>query len=185
MSATCHVAKEQLEVLPGRSPLGVVPSSAVEDAESKDRSARCQAPQSKPPLSSQPGMSATCRVAEEQQCCCPGRKPLGMLALLATGSGPLTGSLWVASAITFPSPEGVGTCRFGNTPRTREALLTRPSPVTAADRSTATEALPSHCRRAPPTACRWTDKASCCTFSVVIFRQQRESFSLHQENFSS
>jgi hypothetical protein len=107
------------------------------------------------------------------------------VALLATGSGPLTGSLWVASAITFPSPEGVGTCRFGNTPRTREALLTRPSPVTAADRSTASEALPSHCRRAPPTACRWTDKASCCTFSVVIFRQQRESFSLHQDNFSS
>ena len=71
--------------------------------------------------------------------CCPGRKPLGMLALLATGSGPLTGSLWVASAITFPSPEGVGTCRFGNTPRTREALLARPSPVTAV----APQSLPS------------------------------------------
>ena len=32
MSATCHVAKEQLEVLPGRSPLGVVLSSARQDA---------------------------------------------------------------------------------------------------------------------------------------------------------
>ena len=61
------------------------------------------------------------------------------VALLATGSGPLTGSLWVASAITFPSPEGVGTCRFGNTPRTREALLARPSPVTAV----APQSLPS------------------------------------------
>ena len=60
MSATCHVAKEQLEVLRGRSPLGVVPSSV----------------RPKTLLSSQPSggtdMSATCHVAEEQLGVLPG-----------------------------------------------------------------------------------------------------------------
>ena len=60
MSATSHVAKEQLEVLRGRSPLGVVPSSV----------------RPKTLLSSQPSggtdMSATCRVAEEQLGVLPG-----------------------------------------------------------------------------------------------------------------
>ena len=89
MSATCRVAEEQLEVLPGRSPFGVVLSSARQDAAVVAAVWRhrheCHVPRYREAARGAARLKSTRRGAELRSRRCRVERPLGVMPSLATG----------------------------------------------------------------------------------------------------